>query len=238
MIVAYFMLGVGLLLTLLLLARRLATADPRLLAQGVRIGGGVAAAGLALFLIVSGRWPFAAMAASLALPLLSRWRRSRGQAQSTAGAGSNSEIRTRLLHMTLDHATGEMTGEVLAGARVGRSLASLGLGELVDLLAECQIDDGEAVPLLEAYLNRRFGGDWQDEAERRAAAGGGQRPAAAAANMTRREALEMLGLEEGASREQIKEAYRRLMAKLHPDAGGSAYLAAKLNQARDLLLGG
>ncbi len=56
--------------------------------------------------------------------------------------------------------------------------------------------------------------------------------------MSREEALEVLGLDDGASREEIKKAYRRLMDGLHPDHGGSDYLAAKINQARDILLGG
>jgi hypothetical protein len=236
--IAYFMLGVALLLTLLLIARQLAAADPRLLAKGARVGGGVAAAGLALYLIASGRWPLAAMAASLALPLLSRWFPRGGFGRARPSPGQQSEIRTRLLHMTLDHDTGEMSGEVLGGGRAGRALASLGLVEFIELLAECRAEDGEAAPLLEAYLDRRFGADWREEEESRSGAGARARtgPSASGA-MSRREAFDILGLAEGADREQIKEAYRHLMVKLHPDTGGSAYLAAKLNQAKDLLLG-
>lgn len=61
--------------------------------------------------------------------------------------------------------------------------------------------------------------------------------AAASGAMSRAEALAMLGLEEGATDEQVREAYKRLMVKLHPDQGGTNYFAQKLNQARDLLLG-
>lgn len=53
--------------------------------------------------------------------------------------------------------------------------------------------------------------------------------------MTRPEALAALGLEEGATPQEVKAAYRRLMLKVHPDQGGSEYLATKLNQAKDLL---
>ena len=55
--------------------------------------------------------------------------------------------------------------------------------------------------------------------------------------MSRDEALRILGLESGASPDEIKSAYHRLMAALHPDKGGSTYLAAKLNEAKDRLLG-
>ena len=56
--------------------------------------------------------------------------------------------------------------------------------------------------------------------------------------MTRAEALEVLGLKEGASREEMQAAYKNLIRKVHPDApGGSGYLASKLNQAKQALLG-
>ena len=56
--------------------------------------------------------------------------------------------------------------------------------------------------------------------------------------MSRAEALDVLGLKEGATEAEIRDAHHRLIAGLHPDHGGSTYLAAKINQARDVLVGG
>jgi DnaJ domain len=126
---------------------------------------------------------------------------------------------------------------VLRGRYAGRSLASLGLAELLDLITDCQRDDPRSVPLIETYLDRRQP-DWRDHA-----AGGPQgadqsAASPAAGTMDEATAWSILGLAPGASEVEIKAAHRRLMTKLHPDHGGSGYLAAQLNQAKDLLLRG
>ncbi len=237
----YFILGVALLLSLLLIARWVVATDPRVLAKGVRYGGGAAAASLAVYLLVSGRWPYAMAALSAALPFILRWRmlRDRFRAASGPTPGKRSEVETRMLHMILDHDSGDMSGTVVAGVQAGRGLETLTFFELLGLREECRVEDPQSVSLLESYLERRYGADWRDRAEAKEEPGGprgsGRRKSSTA--MTRAEALDILGLEEGAAPEAIKEAYRRLMMKLHPDAGGTAYLAAKLNQAKDLLLG-
>jgi DnaJ-domain-containing protein 1 len=240
--ISYVLLGIALLLSLLLVARGLAGMDTRALVKGVRYGGGAAAAGLAVYLIVSGRWPYAIAAVTTALPFIMRWRlmRDRWRTTGRTSEGRRSEVETAMLRMSLDLGTGAMSGTVLKGKRAGRDLDGLSLSELVAFLDECRTEDPQSVQLLESYLDRRFGGDWRARAEE--PAGGGarhrarERPKPSDA-MTRSEALAILGLVEGATPDQIKEAYRRLMIKLHPDAGGSVYLAAKLNQAKDLLLG-
>ena len=237
-----FLLGTALLLTLLMLARLAVAADPQSLVKGVRYGGGVAAAGLALYLLVSGRWPYALAAVSSALPFVLRWRTLWQHARSAAGPrpGQQSEVETASLRMSLDHDTGAMTGMVLSGRLAGRSLDDLGLADLKALLADCARGDPPSVALLESYLERRFGDAWRETAE----AESGPRENASAhqrrresGTMSRDEALQILGLGDGAAPEEIKDAYRRLMLKLHPDHGGSGYLAAKLNQAKDTLLG-
>ena len=54
--------------------------------------------------------------------------------------------------------------------------------------------------------------------------------------MSRREAVEVLGIADNATQEEIKNAYRKLMIKLHPDSGGSKYLSQKINEAKELLI--
>lgn len=237
--VAYLALGIALLLSLLLIARWVVAADPRVLVKGVRYGGGAAAAFLALYLVISGRWPYALSAVVTALPFIMRWRLIRDRFRSSGGpsAGRRSEVTTAMLRMTLDHDTGAMSGIVIKGRRASVPLERLSLEELMDLLAECRVEDPQSVPLLEGYLERRFGAAWQESGDTRQGASAERPPPRSSGAMSRQEALDILGLAEGASSDQIKEAYHRLIMKLHPDTGGSVYLATKLNQAKDILLG-
>jgi DnaJ-domain-containing protein 1 len=126
-----------------------------------------------------------------------------------------------------------VVARVKAGAFAGRELAGLSLAELFDLLAEAARDDPRSVPVLEAYLDRRAP-DWRDRAQ--GAGGGPAPPPAGEAAMDERTALEILGLEPGAGEDEIRAAHRKLMARLHPDHGGSSFLASQINRARDYLL--
>jgi len=241
-VIAYFALGVAFLLTLLLLAHWVTAADPRALVKGVRYSGVAAAVCLGLYLVVSGRWPIVLAAVSTGLPFFLRWRalRERVTGSARSSASRRSQVETAMLRMSLDHETGGVSGSVLKGAFAGRELDTLSRSELMAVLAECHSEDPQSVPLLESYLERRFGAEWDERARAGEAsgesgdAGVGDRGSSA---MTRNEALDMLDLEEGASRDQIREAYHRLILKNHPDQGGSAYIAAKLNQAKAVLLG-
>ena len=142
--------------------------------------------------------------------------------------GQTSEVETEFLRMRLDHDTGEMDGTVLQGRHEGRTLRGLGLPELLELLDECR-GDRQSMAVLQAYLDRVHE-DWRSH--RRAPPGG------SSDGMSEEEARAVLGVGPDATREEIVQAHRRLMQRLHPDRGGSDYLAAKLNAAKDLLLGG
>jgi len=157
---------------------------------------------------------------------LLRTHTSAGQAKS---ANQTSTIRTTFLLMELDHDSGNMNGEVLQGKYAGRKLAALNLDDLMELHGEC-LADSDSVQVLEAYLDRTQE-SWRDRTREYQASS-----SSAESQMTRQLALEILGLQDGASEDEIIKAHRALMQKLHPDRGGSDYLAKKINTAKDFLL--
>jgi hypothetical protein len=191
-----------------------------------------------VFALLGALLPFLRRALSLLiyLPVFQRLYRQFKNAQPGTGrsTGQQSNVQTRFIRMTLDHDSGEMNGRVLEGQYAGADLASLSREQLTELLTRYDREDEESSALLRAYLDRVHGDDWRQgsDADEAAPAGG------FSSEMSRREAYDILGLEEGASEQQIIEAHRRLMQKLHPDRGGSTFLAAKINQAKDLLLAG
>ncbi|MFQ5775021.1 MAG: DnaJ domain-containing protein [Kiloniellaceae bacterium] len=235
--IAYFILGICLLAGFVLLARWFVTAEPKKVvsaARWVAAGAGLMVGG---YLLWGGRHALAALVVPMLLPLLLRYRALWNRLKAAQGPqpGQASEVGTRFLKMTLDHDTGVMSGVVLEGRFRGRALEELDLEDLVELWREFRASDAQSAAVLEAYLDRTQGEAWREVAAQGAASGaGGPAPGGA---MTREEAHEILGLAPGASQEEIREAHRRLMQKLHPDHGGSNYLAAKINQAKDLLLG-
>jgi hypothetical protein len=190
------------------------------------------AAGL-LVLVLAGRAHWLVAVIAMLLPFVRGWLSGRGAASSHAGpvGGQTSRVQSKYLRMTLNHDSGEIGGEILAGRFAGKSLDQLDLDDLLLLLRECQ-DDAESVALLQAYLDREHA-DWQQQA----GAEGQQQSTVVPGEMSRDEALQVLGLSADASEADIVEAHRRLMQKLHPDRGGSAYLAATINLAKQTLLG-
>ena len=150
-----------------------------------------------------------------------------------SGGQQRSSVRSAALEMQLDHETGAMNGLVLVGAYEGKELDLLEREELFELRSEIA-DDGESLALLDAYLDRRLAG-WREDAH--ADADAGQGSPASSGPMGKKEAYEVLGLSAGASVEEIRKAHRRLMKTAHPDSGGSTFLAAKINEAKDVLLG-
>ena len=207
--------------------------------RALLIGGGI----IVFFALVTGRLHplFAGLAALVplayrAIGLFQTFNTIRGFTnRMKAGAsqgpsptpGRTSEVETSFVHMHLDHDSGEMDGAVLQGRYEGRALRDLALADLLALLDECRTDR-QSVALLEAYLDH-IHEDWR---ERR-----GPPRGVASGAMSEQEARAMLGIGPDAPREEIIKAHRRLIQRLHPDRGGSDYLAATLNTAKDLLLG-
>ena len=236
MFMAYLAIGFLILLGVIAVLRAYASANPATLATAVkRTALGSAALGAVLLLL---RVPLGLifLAVGAALPLALRWNALWPDFNGAAGRprGKTSRIATKYLTMELNHVSGVIEGRVLAGRHRDRRLAELTVEQLLEVREDCQADDAESVTLIEAYLDR-FHADWRSRQTGGSSSGGPARAAAAA--MTREEAYDVLGLRPGASDAEIRDAHHRLMIKLHPDHGGSDYLAAKINQARDLLLG-
>lgn len=234
---AYLAIGLLIMVGIVYLFRWFTAADPGVIARLLKwLAIGVGAV-VVVVLALSARLGLLLMAGSVAAPFVYRWWIARRRQQAAAGpsGGRSSRVDTAYVSMVLDHDSGTLDGSVLAGRFAGRRLPDLSLDELMDLLAECRTADLQAVPILEAYLDRAHPKDWRQRAEARARQDSG--PAGRPSGMSREEAYEILGLAPGASSEDIKEAHHRLMLKIHPDHGGSTYLAAKINQAKDLLLG-
>ncbi|MEQ9814104.1 MAG: DnaJ domain-containing protein [Azospirillaceae bacterium] len=235
-----FLLGAGLLVALLIGGFWFANSEPRQVIRVGRIVGALVLIGIAGLLLISGRLPMALAALAFALPMLMRLRALRNYARSAFGParGQRSALRTRYLDVSLDHDTGEMDGYVTDGPFEGRRLSEMDLEALRELGRAIE-EDPQSAQILLAYLQRRFGAEAGGEEQAGSSGGAGSGGAAAASTsaMTEAEAWQILGLEPGASAGEIKSAHRRLMRQFHPDQGGSAYFAAKLNQARDLLMG-
>lgn len=163
-------------------------------------------------------------------PIIGRlFRHYQSRQNSRPSAGNSSSVNSAILTMTLDHDSGGMNGTVTQGPLEGRSLDTLSEQEFIQLLSYCRSEDAQSARLLETYLDKRFGDSWREDDPGRS---GPQQEAVS----DKDKAYEILGLNPGASREEIVEAHRRLMQKLHPDRGGSDYLAAEINRAKDTLL--
>lgn len=193
---------------------------------------------LLVVLAVTGRLHLAGLLLAASYPLLRRYLPSLLQRSGAGGnQGNQSTVSSAILEMTLDHDSGAMHGRILQGPQEGRTLDSLEEHEFIELLRYCRQHDSDSARLLETYLDKRFGESWREDDPGAGTDGAQEEPTSGGGEMTREEALEILGLEAGASRDDIARAHRRLMQRMHPDRGGSAYLAARINAARKLLLG-
>jgi hypothetical protein len=231
----YLLGGILLLWHALAALKSFSRANPTALARLVKQGGGVAAIVSAILLLLRGRIDMAIGLGSLGAWLLGHGRGSR-LFTSLGGSRppSSSCVRSAMIEMELDHDTGALHGTILAGPDEGRSLDQLTRPQCEALYSLCRRDDPDGARLLEVYLDRRFSG-WrmagQDHTDTRST-GPDRGPAA----MSEEEAYEILGLEKGAPREEVVRSHRLLMKKLHPDHGGTTALAARVNEAKDVLM--
>jgi DnaJ-domain-containing protein 1 len=225
-------IGVLVLVAVLWALNVVSKVDPKLAARVMKAGGGLVALGMAVFLGMRGELMVALPLGAFGLGLLG-WLPfgPAGFSERTQkSTGQVSRVRSQFLEMELDHDTGAMRGRIVAGSRAGRSLDDLPVEALAALVSEF---DDESQTLLVAYLDRRDP-TWREHADHDAAAGAGPR-SSARGKMSEQEAYEILGLKPGASAGEITRAHRTLMKKLHPDQGGSTYLAARINEAKEIL---
>jgi hypothetical protein len=236
----YFLIGCLILVLLLFAGRKVAAANPSSLAIALRRMGGVAALAAAGFLILRGALPLAIPLAVFGFGLL---RQSAGFGfgdpfgSARKAPGQKSRIKTDRLEVELDHDTGHMEGKCLTGRFAGRALSALSDRETMELLAELHREGAPEASVMEAYLDWRLPA-WREQRETAGArTDTGRRRANRAERMSAEEAYAVLGLGSKASEEEIRRAHRRLMMKMHPDQGGSNYLAARINEAKEVLLG-
>lgn len=231
--IAYFVLGLALLAGTWFLMRWFVSAQPGQVARFARWTLAGLGAAFGLYLLFAGRQALAVLALPALIPLALRWRAIWRRLKAAGGPapGQTSEVQTRFLRMALDHDSGDMDGQVKEGRFAGCRLSAMSIEDLLALWQECGAVDAQSASILESFMDRQHGEAW------RAAAGAGASGSSTADGpLSREEALEILGLEEGANDAAIRVAHRRLMQKIHPDHGGSNYLAAKINQAKELLL--
>jgi DnaJ domain len=229
--------GLFLLYLVLVGIKQFARLSPAMAARLVRQGGGVLGLLGALLLVLRGSLGLASLVASVAFGFAG-WGKVQnlfsglGLSRGRSTAGQKSSARSAMFEMKLDHASGELNGVVLSGPLQGRPLASLTRADCLGLYATARIEDPDGARLLETYFDRRFAG-WREATQNQgnARSRGGDWGA-----VSPEEAYQILGLPQGAGAEEIARAHRSLMKKLHPDHGGSTALAARVNQAKDVLL--
>ena len=224
------LVGIVAVLIILWYMRKYVQANPVGMSNLLQKGGGIAAIIAAVFLTAHGELAVGLPLAFMGFGLLG-WLKTGLLGPWWQGAPERvSRLHGAFVEIEIDHATGAMRGRVTAGRSAGADLGALDAAALRALMAE--VDD-ESRKLLMAYLDRRSAGRRDD------APGGAHTRQGAApgpGKMSEQEAHQVLGLEQGAGAEEIGRAYRALMKKLHPDQGGSTYLAARINEAKETLL--
>ena len=235
-----------------LILRVLYRKNPQQFAKKIRNAAMVAGIVALILLAATGRlhWLFALFAGLVPLasrlmgllriiPLIQSIRSGLGGMASPGrfgpGSGKKSQVQSRYVRMSLDHDSGEVKGEVLEGEFAGNKLEEMDLPDLIHLVTQYQQLDRDSALLLQTFLDRKYGPDWRQQFSGDAQTGNGKNTTSKSP-LSRAEALEILGLDDSATEKEIVQAHRRLMQRFHPDRGGSNYLAAKINGAKDLLL--
>ena len=223
--------GVVVLVLVLWALNVISKVDPKIAARVTKVGGGLLSLGLAVFLGLRGEVGIAVPLGVFGLGLLGwvPFGPAGFTARTQKSSAQTSRVRSAYFEMELDHDSGAMRGRVLAGRHQGADLDRLDVKTLAAMFGEI---DEESRALLVAYLDRRDP-RWSENAQADAAAG---RRASSSGKMSEEEAYQILGLQPGASADDISRTHRTLMKKLHPDQGGSTYLAARINEAKEILL--
>jgi hypothetical protein len=237
--VPYLLLGALGFWLALAAAKAFARANPASLARFARWAGGVIALAVAVIVLLLGRLGLAIALGTFGFWLMGVSASPASWFKSVGGRGSasqSSRVRSAMIEMELDHETGKMRGLILSGPDQGKWLDDLTRPQCVAVYRLCLTDDPEGARLLEAYLDRRFAG-WRVAEEGDADFGGARGSMGAhGGTMSEDQAYQVLGLQKGAPREEIIRSHHSLMKKLHPDHGGSTDLAARVNEAKDVLL--
>ena len=237
-----FLFGIALLTGFILFCRWFVSLEPKEALKVLKwIGIGFFLI-ISCFFVFSGRLSWAFFGLPVLLPWLMRARavarvaktfRRMAQTKANIKSGNTSDVETRFVKMTLDHDSGEMKGTITEGDHSGADIEDLTNQQLIKLLNTCILEDRDSARILEAYLDRNRP-DWHDYID-------GSDTSSQRANttsMNRSLALQILGLSKGATDNEIKGAHRKLISGMHPDHGGSDFIAAQINQAKDFLLGG
>ncbi len=244
------LLAIAIILVGFLFIRWFMRTPSQIVVQTLRQGLLFLVAGILIFLALTGKlhWLFAAIGSLLPfarklLPLIlylpffnqfyRRYKAKKATGYDANDAGKTSQVQARFVRMSLNHDTGKIDGEVLEGEHQGQRLSELKLEQLIALLHSWKSQDEESARLLQAFIDNVYGDRWREQHTGSAYEGSNQ---SAPGTVSTEEAFQILGLEPDASKEEIIGAHRKLMQKLHPDRGGSNYLAAKINQAKDVLL--
>lgn len=237
----YLLLGLGSLLAILLALRAFMAANPAALARSLRLIAGAALTAIGAYLVIRGAPLPGALVAALGWLILSGRNIWPGTSTGWGGPprqGQGSRLETEHLEMELDHDSGAIRGRVIKGRYAGRDLDTMSPAEIARLWRDLRFGDLPSAQVLEAYLDRVHP-SWRDDlaAEGGPDDGGGRTGYGFDSSLSREEAAEVLGVAVDASAEDVRAAHRELMKKVHPDRGGSNYLAAKINEAKKVLLG-